>query len=830
MKNIPPAIIENIRHKETVLFIGSGFSRAAGLPSASAIASLLARKLKADGKSFDASTEKQLEKAADLFAATYGRGRLTAEVESFLKMAPQDDVSTSHRLLGSLVKHGFVKAIVTTNYDTLIEDGCAAVGASINVVAHESQLHSAAGDAAVLYKIHGDFAHPELLVLTSADMQRWSGQENRPIVRQLQALLDKNAFLYLGYSLSDVNILALLLGSDFSTRGAPRHKRFAALYSQENFDDTERLRQYGVDTFHADDTDGLLRSVLLQLSVKLKIKHLVFNYPSWYPDQQARYGGIETFIEYLRKYPGDCVHEVVPVYSQKMISYTPSSPAYSSSPTYPASFYYFKAGAKAAVEEVLDERRLGQSGMPDVVHMHFLAFAPLCEEAGLPTLCTSHSLLSLDLAYAKGVYDGVASEGGKQEVRAVYDAERTAASSARFVTVLSSAHEKEIRSFGARSILRVDAPFDPNCFQPESDPKGARFRAFLDDRFTITYVGRPDRRKGVEILIRACESLAQRDQNLQLLLVGYGFRHSAGTLAFGSGRFCFNTSLLENLGVKIQLRTAYNSIDAGVFYASSDIVVVPSLYEPMGYVVLEAMACARPVVASRVGGIVEMITDGQNGMLFEPGHADELTEKLIALHSDAEMRRRMGWQARQDVERRRAAADIVHDWQTLYRKAAFAFGESLYPDDELLQSIREKCERAKVWDMAVVLGDTQVQLVRSGVIDLYSTAVLGCNLAKETIAENPEKCFLPKGIPVDRALVRGIAHELQRALRRKGVTVSFSVTALCEVMTDLALALLNREVDISDGFCLSAEETMKRLDNFWFQKSFDVSRRSTAGG
>jgi hypothetical protein len=135
--------------------------------------------------------------------------------------------------------------------------------------------------------------------------------------------------------------------------------------------------------------------------------------------------------------------------------------------------------------------------------------------------------------------------------------------------------------------------------------------------------------------------------------------------------------------------------------AISDIVVVPSLYEPMGYVILEAMACARPVVASRVGGIVEMITDGQTGMLFTPGDADDLAEKLIVLHGDAGMRERIGREARSEVERRRSAADVVNDWQMLYRKTAFAFGESLYPDDDLLQSIREKCEETKVMERNV---------------------------------------------------------------------------------------------------------------------------------
>jgi len=126
---IHPAIVENIRKKETVVFIGSGFSRLAGFPSAQAIASYLSRKLAVDGKRVDFKIADNFDQVAQLFSVTYGRARLIAEMEALLRTSPQDEISPSHRLLASLVKHGFVKTIVTTNYDTLIEDACAQSGA-----------------------------------------------------------------------------------------------------------------------------------------------------------------------------------------------------------------------------------------------------------------------------------------------------------------------------------------------------------------------------------------------------------------------------------------------------------------------------------------------------------------------------------------------------------------------------------------------------------------------------------------------------------------------------------------------------------------------------
>src|SRR5262249_4128402 len=153
------------------------------------------------------------------------------------------------------------------------------------------------------------------------------------------------------------------------------------------------------------------------------------------------------------------------------------------------------------------------------------------------------------------------------------------------------------------------------AFTVEPDPRSARERANLRDRFTITYVGRPDRRKGIEVLIEACEILAQQNSDFQILFVGYGFYHRGRILGFGAGRFTFDTSALEKEGVGVEVRHSGGE-GVGVFYSASDVVVVPSLYEPMGYVVLEAMACGRPDVAARIGGIVESVVDQRNALLF----------------------------------------------------------------------------------------------------------------------------------------------------------------------------------------------------------------------
>jgi glycosyltransferase involved in cell wall biosynthesis len=86
-------------------------------------------------------------------------------------------------------------------------------------------------------------------------------------------------------------------------------------------------------------------------------------------------------------------------------------------------------------------------------------------------------------------------------------------------------------------------------------------------------------------------------------------------------------------------------------YRSSDVVVMPSRWqEPLGLISLEAGACRKPVVATRVGGIPEVVHDGVNGFLVEPGDVDALAARVEALIGDPTLRRAMGEAGRRQVE------------------------------------------------------------------------------------------------------------------------------------------------------------------------------------
>ncbi len=90
--------------------------------------------------------------------------------------------------------------------------------------------------------------------------------------------------------------------------------------------------------------------------------------------------------------------------------------------------------------------------------------------------------------------------------------------------------------------------------------------------------------------------------------------------------------------------------DLAEAYASADVFAFPSDTETLGFVAMEAMASGIPVVGARAGGIPDVITPGENGFMFTPGDLGELTGHLARLLQDAELRKRLGRQARQSVE------------------------------------------------------------------------------------------------------------------------------------------------------------------------------------
>jgi glycosyltransferase involved in cell wall biosynthesis len=188
----------------------------------------------------------------------------------------------------------------------------------------------------------------------------------------------------------------------------------------------------------------------------------------------------------------------------------------------------------------------------------------------------------------------------------------------------------------------------------------ARFRRQLgvsDDLFVVSVIGRVHFWKGQILGVRAVRLLRERGVPAVLCVAGDAFDVSYHD-ALGEVK-----AEAANTGMQDWVRYPGFVNETEDLYAASDVLAVPSvLPEPFGLVIIEAMLCGCPVVASAHGGAVEIIEDGENGLLFPPGDAAALAKCLHRLAVDLGLRRKVieGGQetARSKFSEKRFAAQV----------------------------------------------------------------------------------------------------------------------------------------------------------------------------
>jgi glycosyltransferase involved in cell wall biosynthesis len=209
-------------------------------------------------------------------------------------------------------------------------------------------------------------------------------------------------------------------------------------------------------------------------------------------------------------------------------------------------------------------------------------------------------------------------------------------------------------------VVEVPNGVDIEHFHPGLDGRLVRKRYGIPHGTRVVlFVGALDRAhqsRRVDLLLEAIALLA--DPHLHLLVVGDGdlAAHYRG--------------LADELKLATQTHFV-GSVDHGAlpnFYAAADIVVLPSdLQESFGLVLIEAMACGKPVVASNLPGVRLVVSDDLDGLLVYPGNAAGLAAKMQQLLDDPGRRQAMGVQGRAKVETRYAWPQIIPRLEQVYQ-------------------------------------------------------------------------------------------------------------------------------------------------------------------
>ncbi|MYS14004.1 glycogen synthase [Streptomyces sp. SID4982] len=277
---------------------------------------------------------------------------------------------------------------------------------------------------------------------------------------------------------------------------------------------------------------------------------------------------------------------------------------------------------------------------------------------GVPHVTTAHSLEPLRPWKAEQLGGGYALSSW---------AERTAIESADAVIAVSGAMRDDILAcYPALDPDRVHVVhngIDTRLYRPDPGTDALRRHGIDLERPYVLFVGRITRQKGVPQLLRAVREI---DPGTQVVLcagapdtpeIDREFRDRFQELGAVRAGVFWIPQMLPRAEV-VQLLT-----HAAVF-------VCPSIYEPLGIVNLEAMACGTPVVASRVGGIPEVVDDGRTGLLVDTGDDFEanLARALDTVLADPVAARRMG-----EAGRARAVGEF--GWDAVARRTTGLYEE-----------------------------------------------------------------------------------------------------------------------------------------------------------
>jgi glycosyltransferase involved in cell wall biosynthesis len=230
---------------------------------------------------------------------------------------------------------------------------------------------------------------------------------------------------------------------------------------------------------------------------------------------------------------------------------------------------------------------------------------------------------------------------------------------------MSRAIREEMLAAGvpAERIALLPHGVDTERFRPAEPGERAALRARLGlpDGVLAAWSGRLLRGKGLETLLDAFARAAGDVPGLRLLLVGSG-EGQALSVDDDLRRRAREAGLAERVVFTGRVERVEDVLRA------ADLFVFPSVFEALGIALVEAAACGLPAVASRTGGIVDVVDDGRSGLLVGPADATALAEGLRALGTDPDRRGAMGREARRIALARFDERDSLDRYRAVFRE------------------------------------------------------------------------------------------------------------------------------------------------------------------
>lgn len=228
----------------------------------------------------------------------------------------------------------------------------------------------------------------------------------------------------------------------------------------------------------------------------------------------------------------------------------------------------------------------------------------------------------------------------------------------RHVITISEGIRKVLLSEGvpAAKLSCVPSAVDTVRYRPGADRSALKAAFDIPDHAPVAgVIAQLIPRKGHQVLLEALPQVLAQQPRLQVLLFG------RGPLEDELKR------QVRSRGLDHSVRFAGFRDDLERLLPALDLVVHPALMEGLGVALLQASACAVPVVAARAGGIPEVVRDGENGRLVAPADATGLARAMLELLGDRDLARRMGARGRELVQDQFSIARMVAGNLAVYR-------------------------------------------------------------------------------------------------------------------------------------------------------------------
>lgn len=330
-------------------------------------------------------------------------------------------------------------------------------------------------------------------------------------------------------------------------------------------------------------------------------------------------------------------------------SSNPQSPAeWIRYPQLPGNFGLSSAGRFLGAVLLPKVQQLHRRSPVNVIHAHAAlpcghAAAFLSRCLGIPFVVTIHGLDVFNACFQ----NGIAARWRQETSLDVYASTRN--------VICISQKVCQLLTDGADATVDAEVVYngtDPNLFAPAPAPKGPPP--------TILIVGNLLVGKGHELVLRAVARLKDSHPALHCQIIGEGADRN---------RFVNLTREL-GLGNRIHFLGRRSRVEVAEAMRNCTVFVLPSRYEGLGCVYLEAMACGKPAIACKGQGIDEIIHHGRNGWLIPVDGLEELVQGLQLLLANADLRAQIGEAARQTILDHLTLSHQARKLMTIYEEAA----------------------------------------------------------------------------------------------------------------------------------------------------------------